>query len=472
MSENKDNSLPLVVTANTVASVLNRPEAVEGIAKATAQNQDPMQAAMTIAFMGRVRSAIDKAQGRVGGDVMAVPSSEDEDAVPACILMSLLAEGNGQDKKGTTTPGRDLPQGKEAKFDTNDWAGWASVAIEKMRHIKKHPGRPSPVVIQPFPNQGRVAMLGDWGTGLYGAPRCAAQITRDPGSFAMLLHLGDIYYSGSSTEVKSRFIDAWPKRSDPGLIHRATNGNHEMYAGGDAYFNDILPLFEQESSYFAHANDHWLLIGLDTAHTDHGMDERQVNWLNQILALPEARNKKVIFFSHHQLFSKLESQGRALASDDCLGKLLREGRVTAWYWGHEHRCSIYDPHPGYGGLLARCVGHSGMPETRSKVRGWSVERTVETPQDPVLWRRFDAETKTKLFGKEPIDVPSGIVLDGRNRYMVDEAQKPSGIGSWFSTDENEKFAPHGYATLEFNGGDLVERVHTPDGFEIHQMKVG
>ena len=37
--------------------------------------------------------------------------------------------------------------------------------------------------------------------------------------------------------------------------------------------------------------------------------------------------------------------------------------------------------------------------------------------------------------------------------------------------EEKKFGPHGYLTLEFDGPELVERVHLPDGTEIYKGKV-
>ena len=360
----------------------------------------------------------------------------------------MLAEG--ECGSVTTEP---LPQGGlEAKFDTHDWPGWATVAVEKLLHLVPHRIFRPAVQIGAFPNQGRIAVLGDWGTNLYGSPKCAARIKDDAGSFAMLLHLGDVYYSGNRPEVKARFLDVWPKRNDRGLVQRAINANHEMYSGGEAYFRNILPTLHQDASYFAFANDHWLLVALDTAYVDHDMDQQQIQWLKDILAHRSATNKKVVLFSHQQLFSRIEIQGWKL--EEKLGDILRTGRVKAWYWGHEHRCCIYDKNSNYGDLLARCIGHSGMPETREKVKGWTVERTVNTPQDLVTWRRFTKTDQTKNNRK--IHVPSGLVLDGRNRYI---------------THEEEKFAPHGYATLEFNGPDLVEKVLTPDGVLIHEMKV-
>ena len=154
----------------------------------------------------------------------------------------------------------------------------------------------------------------------------------------MLLHLGDVYYSGTSKEVKQRFLDVWPSRN--GAINRALNSNHEMYSGGEAYFDDTLPKFGQEGSYFAFQNEHWTLVGLDVAYRDHDIDDQQVEWLKEILA--KAGDRKVVLFSHHQLYSHFESQGTKLWSHPGFGAILRSKRIFAWYWGHEHRCSIFE----------------------------------------------------------------------------------------------------------------------------------
>ena len=64
----------------------------------------------------------------------------------------------------------------------------------------------------------------------------------------------------------------------------------------------------------------------------------------------------------------------------------------------------------------------------------------------IVWKRLSASD----------DAPSCLVLDGRNPFIK---------------NEEEKFGPHGYLTLKFNGPELVERVHLPDGTEIYQNKI-
>ncbi len=236
--------------------------------------------------------------------------------------------------------------------------------------------------------------------------------------------------------MKQRFLDAWP--TSAAKVSRALNGNHEMYSGGFGYFDDILPKFGQPSSYFAVQNTHWLLVALDTAHTDHALDAQQVAWLKSVVQ--NAGQRKVILFSHHQPFSGLGDQGPNLQS--ALVELFQQQAITAWYWGHEHQCIIYDQHAAFG-LLGRCVGHGGIPAPRkAEVTHAATERSLSG----IAWKRLPASPAA----------PACLVLDGPNPLVP---------------GEEEKFGPHGYLTLDFDGPNLIERVHLPDGTEIFEGKL-
>jgi hypothetical protein len=236
--------------------------------------------------------------------------------------------------------------------------------------------------------------------------------------------------------VKERFLDVWPIGA--GKINRALNGNHEMYSGGFAYFDEILPRFQQPSSYFALQNSHWLIIGLDTAHADHALDSDQVTWVRSVLQ--RAGPRKLILFSHHQPFSRLEEQGPKLQI--ALAELLASNRITAWYWGHEHGCIIYDKHKQFG-LLGRCIGHGGIPAPR---KADVIAAPTEHQTNGVSWKRLPADGNS----------PSCLVLDGPNPLI---------------TGEEQKFGPHGYLTLEFDGPNLTERVHLSHGAEIFKNRL-
>ena len=351
----------------------------------------------------------------------------------ASLVQSRLAEDA---EAGTPLPAG----GIEAQFGEGltggDLWGWFRSLFDHIDKREWHPiVRPPDDKVGTLADSGRIAVLSDWGTNLYGAPVSAASIKRT-GGYELLLHLGDIYYSGTKTETKRRFLEAWP--TSGGKVSRALNGNHEMYSGGFAYFDDILAKFEQPSSYFALQNANWLLVGLDTAHTDHALDAQQVAWLKSLVQ--KAGQRKVILFSHHQPFSRLDKQGPALQA--ALADLLQRKAITAWYWGHEHDCVIYDKHPTFG-LLGRCVGHGGIPSPRKlKVMEADADRRL----NGIAWKRLSAIP----------DAPSCLVLDGPNPLVKGEEMK---------------FGPHGYLTLEFNGRNLIERVHLPDGTEIFKAPV-
>ena len=53
-----------------------------------------------------------------------------------------------------------------------------------------------------------------------------------------------------------------------------------MYSGGYAYFDQTLKQFKQPASYFALQNDHWLLVGLDSAYEEGELAHDQAGgWL-------------------------------------------------------------------------------------------------------------------------------------------------------------------------------------------------
>lgn len=202
-------------------------------------------------------------------------------------------------------------------------------------------------------NQTSIALFSDWGTGRPPAISVAEEITRRDVEY--MIHLGDIYYAGLDIEVVERFLDRMPKSTR--LKRRfALNGNHEMYSGGHAYFGKVLSTFNQQASYFCLENDHWRLIGLDTAHKDQDLRDPQLAWLTALVSANDGR--KNIVLSHHQLFSCFENVNDRILKK--VGPLLDAGKIHAWFWGHEHKHIVYKKHRG---LLARCIGHGAIPDS-------------------------------------------------------------------------------------------------------------
>jgi len=339
--------------------------------------EDEIREAQYDQILQRLQQATDE----VGADVMVTVQDRE-----VSLAQSRIAEE--ADEQRALASG-----GQEVQFGTGvsggDWLRWVWSLTDWVDRKDAHPIiRPRAAETDPLPASFGVAMVADWGTGLYGAPRSADAI-RAMGAtrpFEVVMHLGDVYYSGTRKECADRFLKVWP--GGAGRVSRALNGNHEMYSGGFGYFQDILPAFNQPASYFALQNEFWVLAGLDTAYVDHDIDTAQVAWLHTILRRAEWPRRKLVLFSHQQPFSRLDKQGPKLQA--ALKPLLDDKVITAWYWGHEHQCTIYDPHPAWG-LLGRCLGHGGIPEAR-------LPEVKNAPPDPrypggagCTWRRLEAK---------------------------------------------------------------------------------
>jgi hypothetical protein len=276
-----------------------------------------------------------------------------------------------------------------------------------------------------------------WATGARPLRRTGlrASIREDKTPFDTIIHLGDVYYSGTKGEVEERFLALWPFRSE--AMNRALNSNHEMYTGGHAYYDVTLARFRQDSSVYALQNDDWLLVGLDTAYREHDLANGQEKWLADMIASAEGR--RVVLFSHHQPYSLFEKGGHRLVAK--LMPLLSDQRIFAWFWGHEHRCVLYDRHLQWN-MWARCIGHSGFPYFRDDFGNAPRQAAAGNLE----FRR--------LSGLEA--APPALVLDGPNPYVEGYA---------------DEYGPNGYLTLRFSGPSLHEAVHAADGSVLREQQL-
>ena len=236
--------------------------------------------------------------------------------------------------------------------------GWIEVVIDKIGSLFQ--GKAEFIPHQSvtdfrfqMDDNATIALVGDWGTGNAQAMAVRDQIVTSSPDY--IIHLGDVYYAGHEDEVDSRFLDGFPQPA--GLKRRfGLNGNHEMYSGGHAYFERVLPAFGQPASYFSLSSQHWRVIGLDTGYVDADLNPPQMEWLAAQLA---DNSVKTILLTHHQPFSVFEDVSDALVKK--LAPFLAAGKIYAWFWGHEHKCIVYDPSVKFGNVLGRCIGHGGLP---------------------------------------------------------------------------------------------------------------
>ena len=344
----------------------------------------------------------------------------------AALLQSSLADRSGDEEQKLI---RAAGGGLEAQFDERD-VRWAFSLVSWVGKLNPHGWQPIPSEVDSLPDKCKIAVMGDWGTGLYGAPECSRSIEKE-GGFQYIVHLGDVYYAGTKKETQANFLDRWPKV--PGAISRACNGNHEMYSGGYGYFDVILPKFHQPSSCFAMRNKDWLVVGLDSAYADHDLFGEQNGWLS--LLMEQSQGARVVLFTHHQPYSHFEHGGEKLVAK--LLPLLITKKIAAWYWGHEHRCVVFDPHPRWG-LHGRCIGHSGYPYFNKPSAGFA-RLTSPAPRRHASWRSLPANSER--------GAPPAKLLDGTNPSVANHASD---------------YGPNGYLTLEFDGRDLIERYYLSD----------
>src|SRR5262249_19115453 len=176
---------------------------------------------------------------------------------------------------------------------------------------------------------------------------------------------------------------------------------------------------------------------LDSAYQEQDLAMNQAEWLERLVGAADSR--KVVLFTHHQPYSLLEKQGTKLVEK--LGGLLEDRRIFAWYWGHEHRCVVYDVHPAWG-LRGRCIGHGGYPYFRTKPS----DAEQAYGGGDFTWYRMPARNL----------VPGGLLLDGQNSYVPGYEQR---------------YGPNGYAVLEFEGEHLVEEIRAPDGTLVFRQEL-
>jgi hypothetical protein len=231
----------------------------------------------------------------------------------------------------------------------------------------------------------KVAILGDWGTGTATAIALLEQVAAHRPD--ILIHLGDIYYSGTASECRNNFrmiIDQVFKRDVTPIPVFTLSGNHDMYSGGEGYYGLLQtlnpPQFRQTASFFClrDPGNVWQIIAMDTGlHDDDPfnvdtvltfLEPDEEAWIVARLAEFSGRT---ILLSHHQLFSALAQIGPKSA-DGTLNpvnpnlaksfekfKEAAKQEIVAWFWGHEHMFTVYDEFEELA--RGRCLGNGAIP---------------------------------------------------------------------------------------------------------------
>lgn len=249
------------------------------------------------------------------------------------------------------------------------------------------------VIDDVLPSHSQIALFGDWGTGEAEAERVLdAMLAKEPD---VLIHLGDIYPSGTEKECMEHFYDIIRGKKKCTLPVYTIPGNHDYYSGGNGFYKliDILniPAQRQAASFFCLRNSKWQLLAMDTGYNDAeplkplrilrslkgvetSLRSDEVDWHRH--QLTDAGDRKTILLSHHQLFSAYEQIGKPKNGesvnsdlkktfDSYFPKQATSEPIWAWFWGHEHDFVEFER--DYQDLpFANCLGHGAIPVDSKK----------------------------------------------------------------------------------------------------------
>ncbi len=286
-----------------------------------------------------------------------------------------------------------------------------------------------------------VVIVGDWGTGLPRARRVAEHMAEEVAKAlsedreAHVIHLGDIYYSGEEREVRHHVLapGMWPvtaEQASEGVTSWSLNGNHDMYGGGFGYFETLLgdARFVKQSSpdgkptsYFRLRSPSWDIVGLDTAWDPDVLSLGMVGVLEDPQAAYVRRvagesERKLMLLSHHQLLSVYDTEDLGPTLPEKLGPVLKDGRVNAWLWGHEHRLMGF--HPAGGVKNPRCIGHGGVPVLMTH----TPEEAIE---EPGAWQETDfSRYRGEHWGRMGFAVLDFAGPEIHVRYRDEEGHTP------------------------------------------------
>jgi hypothetical protein len=376
----RDPSLSL--WQSVVEEVLRRKE---GMGAARPMLDHPVVAAATTAAAHTLSGVATAPAAPPGAGTAAAPAFHTGDE---CAHLALrLATAKVEER-----PEAEIQQLEDAlRFSTCDplWAEAVTAYLHFFDVAKgKIPYRPSTGPDDPAPlplaENATVALIADWGTGTPEARALLEKVAAHRPD--VLIHLGDVYYSGTESEYTQYLFnlinEVLGRGPDRPLPVFGLTGNHCMYSGGDPFYAMIGQLNQpplappgqiQSHSFFSLRSSGWQILGMDTGLHDNDvfdvatdltyLEDTELAWHKHQIAT--AGGRRTILLSHHQLFSAFSPIGPADNGDRSLNTLLHSqfgdvlDQVEAWLWGHEHNLELYAP---YAGLKrGRCIGCSAVP---------------------------------------------------------------------------------------------------------------
>jgi len=276
-----------------------------------------------------------------------------------------------------------------------------------------------------LPSQCRVLMIGDWGTHM---PDNVALLRQAVTKFKphAIIHLGDVYYSGTLDECKENVLDVMDQIfSSPGLAPRppffTIPGNHDYYSGGGGFYHTIDTINSgvanctQQASYFClrTEDDKWQFLGMDTGYNDRvpidqlidregpDLHRDEIDWHKDKL---DKFPGSTVLLSHHQLISakeQLSKLGRRHLNEKLYDKFGSYfDRISAWYWGHEHNLLLFEDNleidenrpPLKKGRLLGCSAYEETEDADPFAINYPAARFMVTPRLGLSKYKSDLQT--------------------------------------------------------------------------------
>jgi predicted phosphodiesterase len=472
-------------------------EAASAAARAAAAGQAPNPAALLAAAPGDTNAA---------AGAPAFPADQAPNprmllaAAPDDVNAAVFAKALGEAMAAGDEAGVARLTAAIRKFSSADWAGWLTCAEIYAKYLLEYgtvlyrdwrregKGDPNYSVIQwKLPNNARVGILGDWGTNMDDA-RAVLSVMKQKGVDAVI-HLGDIYYSGTPDE-SNRALRILRDVLGPGIPVFNLPGNHDYYAFGHGFYpmldalNAGIPEARQAASYFCLRTEDgaWQFLGMDTGYNDSNpvfqrapaLVPSEADWHREKL---ETFGGKTILLSHHQLFSageEIRSSARPWLNEYLLGVFQPyfRDRVAAWLWGHEHNLVLYAD--GIMGLQkGRLIGASAYEEALNED-----PYKVKYPQIPYLHpSRYRLDATEGYYNHSYAIIDLGVRKAPQDPVSITYYQYPSWSGvraSYPLPPKNETIFTESLDVHPVPPGAPVQantpvRLRSPSGFFISAM---
>jgi Calcineurin-like phosphoesterase len=309
-----------------------------------------------------IRNAADRLRlnpGLLSGNPLGVYTYEDP-------ILAIAAEFV---RRATTAPVGHAADGR--RLQNRSWFRWALAGVRAWRSRGDMAwgalgGRTPTEAIKITELPARIAVVGDAGYECAAQARVLQSISErhKVAPFTLGVHLGDTYFAGSEAETLTNLLNPLAALSFP---FASLCGNHDLYYGPAGY-SATISILRQPGRYFTVEAPGWRIACLDTSlacertlRNDGKLDEGQLAWLDRLLGKKDGR--QLLLMSHHYIISDWSDPMGSL-HDQLRDRL--NGRVLAWYWGHEHNLVAY--RRTSFGFFGACVGNGAFLEKRKPKR--------------------------------------------------------------------------------------------------------